>query len=83
MNGNNYKPSSFTLTSTSTKVLDANRDRSALILFNTGANTMTFNIGTGNISIPAGDHVAFLTRPPINTIYAASASGSTLVVWEA
>lgn len=84
MERNNYKPTSHSVTSTNAQILPVNGKREALILFNTGANAATFSIGgVGAITLGAGEHVAFLQRTPINSIWAASASGTTIVSWEA
>lgn len=82
--GNNYKPTSNALTTSPTSVLAFNENRTGLILFNTGDNDCTFTIsGVGPIKIKAGDHVAFLSFPPINAISAQSSTGTTtLVSWE-
>lgn len=82
-NNNNYFSRSHTLTSSASQILALNQNRVSLIIFNTGANPAVFNIGTGDITLAAGDHVAFLDRPPINAITASSVSGTTLVSWEA
>lgn len=83
MNGKNYIDYSVTLTSTLSAIRPANLDRTALVIFNTGANDGQFTVGRALITVRAGDHVAFLDRPPINAIDGRSAIGTTFTVWEA
>ena len=81
----NYSQTSNPITTSASTVAVMNKDRTALILFNTGAVSVLIGIGTALIPIAAGSHLAFTDEDaPQNAITAATASGtSTLVVWEA
>lgn len=80
---NNYTEAQFTLSSSAIEIASQKASRTGLVLFNTGANLATISIGSRDIPISAGDHIAFVNYPPLNAITAKSSSGTTLVVWEA
>lgn len=84
-NARGYVETTPSLTTTAAAILAENRERKALIIFNTSAVTIYFGIGDAYIPIDAGSHVAFTNSDcPINALVAKSASGTVnVVVWEA
>lgn len=74
--GNNYIQTSGTLSTTQTTLLAAQPTRKSLVIFNTGTVDLLFGVGTATITVKAGDHVAFLDRPPINALVGKSSTGT-------
>ena len=84
-NARGYVETTPELTTTAAEILAENRERKALIIFNTAAVTVYFGIGDALIGIDAGSHVAFTNSDcPINAIVAKATAGTVnIVVWEA
>ena len=84
-NARSYSQTASAPTTTPAEVLAENRNRNAVIFFNTGTVELKIGIGTALIPIAVGSHLAFTDGDaPINAITAASSTGTgALAVWEA
>lgn len=78
----NFREFTKALTTTPTEILPK-RNRHTTIFFNTSAVDILVGIGKANITIPAGDHLAFVNCAPDNALVASTASGTgDMIIWE-